>query len=247
MDWMNKVIQKYLNYLSDLFFPGNCPVCEKAPYKDGFSYMCLECEDLLAWINKNGCKFCGIPMSGFDFDGLICAACRQDPPRFLKGKCMFLLDQNGKKIIHEIKYHGAKDVLKDLPRWLKRSIPFEEFLRDSVLIPVPLHKKRLKKRGFNQSVWIAHALKKEMGDSVEVSEALIRVRDTPTQTKLNRSQRKRNVKNAFALKAKNSLEHSNKIVLIDDVYTTGATLDACAKVLIDGGFQNVYVATLGHG
>jgi ComF family protein len=186
-------------------------------------------------------------MSGFDFDGLICAACRQDPPRFLKGKCMFLLDQNGKKIIHEIKYHGAKDVLKDLPRWLKRSAPFEEFLRDSVLIPVPLHKKRLKKRGFNQSVWIAHALKKGMGDSVEVSEALIRVRDTPTQTKLNRSQRKKNVKNAFALKAKNSLEHSNKIVLIDDVYTTGATLDACAKVLIDGGFQNVYVATLGHG
>jgi predicted amidophosphoribosyltransferase len=86
-----------------------------------------------------------------------------------------------------------------------------------------------------------------MGDSVEVSEALLRVRDTPTQTKLNRSQRKRNVKNAFALKPKNSLEHSDRIVLIDDVYTTGATLDACAKVLIDGGFQNVYVATLGHG
>ena len=64
---MNKTIQKHLNYLSDLFFPGNCPVCEKAPYQDGLSYMCMECEDLLPWINKNGCKFCGIPMSGWAY------------------------------------------------------------------------------------------------------------------------------------------------------------------------------------
>ena len=244
---MNEFVQKHLNYLSDFFFPGNCPVCEKAPYKDGLSYMCLECEDLLPWIYKNGCKYCGIPMSGFDFDGLICATCREDTPRFLKARCLFLLDQNGKKVIHEIKYHGVKDVLKDLPRWLKRIPSYKEFLRNSILIPVPLHTKRLKKRGFNQSVWIANALKKEMGQSVLVSDALSRVRNTPTQTKFNMGQRKNNVKNAFALKAKNGLEHKDRIVLIDDVYTTGATLDACAKVLIDEGFQNVYVATLGHG
>ena len=110
---------------------------------------------LLPWIRKNGCKYCGIPMSGFDFNGLICAACRDDKPQFLKGKCMFLLDQNGKKVIHEIKYHGVKDVLKDLPRWLDRCGNYREFIEDSILVPVPLHKKRLKKRGFNQSSWIA--------------------------------------------------------------------------------------------
>ncbi len=244
---MNKTIQKHLNYLSDLFFPGNCPVCEKAPYQDGLSYLCMECEDLLPWINKNGCKFCGIPMSGFDFDGLICAACRQDPPCFLRGRCLFLLDQNGKKVIHEIKYHGVKDVLKDLPRWLNRSHSFKEFFENSVLIPVPLHKKRLKKRGFNQSVWIVNALKKELGEKIQVTEVLERIKNTPTQTLLSKNERKRNVKNAFALKDKNSLNFEDRIVLVDDVYTTGATLDACAKVLIDHGFQNVYVATLGHG
>jgi ComF family protein len=239
--------RKFLNHFSDLLFPGICPICEKAPYKDGLSYMCVECEDLLPWIQKNGCKYCGIPMSGFDFNGLVCAGCREEPPQFQAGKCLFLLDQNGKKVIHEIKYHGVKDMLKDLPRWLDRNPSFREFLKDSVLVPVPLHPKRFKKRGFNQSQWIADAMEKEMVGSVRVIEALIRVRNTPTQTEFARVERKKNVKNAFALKTKNCLDAKNRIVLIDDVYTTGATLDECAKALLDEGFQNVNVATLGHG
>jgi ComF family protein len=138
-------------------------------------------------------------------------------------------------------------MLKDLPRWLERNPSFREFLKDSVLVPVPLHPKRFKKRGFNQSQWIADAMEKEMGGSVRVIEALIRVRNTPTQTEFARVERKKNVKNAFALKTKNCLDAKNRIVLIDDVYTTGATLDECAKALLDEGFQNVNVATLGHG
>ena len=128
--------RKFLNHFSDLLFPGICPICEKAPYKDGLSYMCVECEDLLPWIQKNGCKYCGIPMSGFDFNGLVCAGCREEPPQFQAGKCLFLLDQNGKKVIHEIKYHGVKDMLKDLPRWLDRNPSFREFLKDSVRFPL---------------------------------------------------------------------------------------------------------------
>ena len=244
---MNETLQKSLNYISDILFPGNCPICDNEPYKDGLSYMCRECEDLLPWIYKNGCKYCGIPMSGFDFDGLICSACRKDPPVFLKGKCMFLLDQNAKKIIHEIKYCGVKDVLKDMPRWLERIPRYQEFLKNSILIPVPLHKKRFKKRGFNQSVWIANALKKELKNQIRISHSLSRVKNTPSQTSLTKKERITNVKNAFALKQRNCFSKQDKIILIDDVYTTGATLDACAKVLIDEGFQNVFVATLGHG
>jgi len=80
---MNENLRKFLNCLSDILFPGNCPVCEKEPYQDGLGYMCTDCEDSLHWIRKNGCKYCGIPMSGFDFNGLICAACRDDKPQFL--------------------------------------------------------------------------------------------------------------------------------------------------------------------
>ena len=90
-------------------------------------------------------------------------------------------------------------------------------------------------------------MKKELGDSVQVIDALIRTRDTSTQTEFDRIERKKNVKNAFALKKKICLDVEHKIVLIDDVYTTGATLDECAKALIQAGCQNVNVATLGHG
>ena len=209
--------------------------------------MWVECEGTLAWIKKNGCKYCGIPMSGYDFNGLTCAACRNDPPSFRKGKCMFLLDQNGKKIVHEIKYFGVKNILDDMPSWLGRCPSYRTFLEGSVLIPVPLHKKRFSERGFNQSMWIANAFRNELGKDVNISEVLTRTRDTPTQTKLDRSKRKRNVKDAFVINKKNTLNKSDRIVLVDDVYTTGATLNECAKTLIAEGFENVNVATLGHG
>ena len=90
-------------------------------------------------------------------------------------------------------------------------------------------------------------IQKRIGDSVQVIDALTRTENTPTQTEFDRFERKKNVKNAFALKNKNCLDIEQKIVLIDDVYTTGATLDECAKALIQEGFQNVNVATLGHG
>lgn len=244
---LNKKLRKFLNSFLDILFPGNCPICDGEAYKDGLSYMCVECEGTLAWIKKNGCKYCGIPMSGYDFNGLTCAACRNDQPSFRKGKCMFLLDQNGKKVVHEIKYFGVKNILDDMPSWLGRCPSYRTFLEGSVLIPVPLHKKRFSKRGFNQSMWIANAFRNELGKDVNISEVLTRTRDTPTQTKLDRSKRKRNVKNAFVINKKNTLNKSDRIVLVDDVYTTGATLNECAKTLIAEGFENVNVATLGHG
>ena len=217
---MNKNLLKFFNSFLDILFPGKCPICDGEAYKDGLSYMCAECEGTLPWIKKNGCKYCGIQMSGYDFNGLTCAACRNDLPSFSQGKCMFLLDQNGKKVIHEIKYSGVKNILDDMQSWLGRCPSYRTFLEGSVLIPVPLHKKRFAKRGFNQSMWIANAFKKELGEDVNILEVLKRTRDTPTQTKLDRSKRKKNVKNAFLINKKNTLSKSEKIVIVDDVYTT---------------------------
>ena len=244
---MNRLLRQICNHLSNLLFPGCCPICNSEPYQDGFSYICKECEDSLSWIGDNGCKYCSIPMSGFSFNGLICSACRDNPPSFNGGKSLFLLDQNGKKIIHELKYLGVKDILKDIPNWMGRNPSFSEFLNDSIIIPVPLHRKRLSKRGFNQSFWIAQALKKELGQNVQIVEALERVKNTPTQTLFDLRQRKKNVKNAFRMKEHISISKDSKLILIDDVYTTGATLDECAKELKRKGFQKVNVATLGHG
>ena len=124
---------------------------------------------------------------------------------------------------------------------------FLEFITGAVLIPVPLHPKKLYQRRFNQSLWIAKAFSKEAGESTAVYDCLNRIRNTPTQTKLDRTSRQQNVKNAFALKEGTCLDGYNRFVLVDDVYTTGATLNACTKVLIEKGISRVEVATLGHG
>tara|TARA_E500000331_G_scaffold263504_1_gene254506 strand:- start:166 stop:639 length:474 start_codon:yes stop_codon:yes gene_type:complete len=157
------------------------------------------------------------------------------------------MEDQAKSLIHDIKYHGARMILRDMTSWLDRSPGFREYLEGTVLIPVPLHRRRLGKRGFNQSEWIAHSFRKAVGPSVEVMDILKRKKNTPTQTELDRSERKVNVKNAFALKRRNRLRKEDRIMLIDDVFTTGATLNACAQVLRDHGFKRINIATLGHG
>ena len=240
-------VERWFNLMADFLFPGNCPVCEGPPYRTVDSYMCAECMDVIPWITGVRCNLCGIPMSGMEFGGLTCSSCREEARSFRSGRCLFMLDRMGKKVVHEIKYHGVRCVLKDLPHWLERSSGIPEYVEDSVLVPVPLHRKRLRTRGFNQSLWIAQALNREIGRGTEVSELLKRERNTPSQTKLDRKWRKANVKNAFALEPRTCLDTKKPIVLVDDVFTTGATLDSCAQVLVDMGCEDVSVLALGRG
>ncbi len=160
---------------------------------------------------------------------------------------MFHLDGVGRELIHEIKYEGVKEVLQDMPKFLERAEGFLEYVSGALLIPVPLHSRSLSRRGFNQSVWIAEALAKAAGNHTVTYDCLTRVRNTSSQTKLDRRQRRANVKNAFALKPGTCLDGFDRLILVDDVLTTGATLDACAKALIESGCREVGAATLGHG
>jgi len=242
VDWLS-----WRRALLDLFFPGDCPVCQRAAYLDDVSFSCLACIDSVAWIQNAHCKFCGLGMEGVIYGGLICKNCRECPPQFHGGRSMFYLNTAGKSIVHELKYAGEKRILDDMPLYLQRIPQFLEFLKGAVLIPVPLHPKKLYKRGHNQSLWIAEAFAKEAGVSTVAYDCMERTRNTLTQTKLNRQERQKNVKNAFALKEGTCLDGFDRVVLVDDVYTTGATLDACASALIESGICSVEVATLGHG
>lgn len=233
--------------LFDFFLPGECPICAKAAYLDDVSFSCLSCLDSVAWIQQSRCKLCGVGMDGMDYAGLICKNCREFPPLFGAGRAMFYLNKAGRQLVHQLKYDRNKRILEDVPFFLERAPQFLEFLTGAVLIPVPLHPKKLYKRGYNQSLWIAEAFAREAGVSTVAYDCLKRVRNTPTQTKLDRKERQQNVKNAFALKDGTCLDGFDRVVLVDDVYTTGATLDACAKALIDRGVGLVEVATLGHG
>jgi ComF family protein len=116
-----------------------------------------------------------------------------------------------------------------------------------VLVPVPLHPRKQRERGYNQSRLLADTFSRAAGGGTAVTELLRRVVDTPSQTRLDRRTRQSNLKNAFALVRGRPINPAQRLVLVDDVFTTGSTLNACAAALRRAGHLNLDVATFGHG
>lgn len=138
-------------------------------------------------------------------------------------------------------------LMEDLASMVANSEHYLSYIQHATLVPVPLHPTRLRERGFNQSEQIAQMLSSCAGASVRVKKLLIRKRYTESQTFLNRSKRYQNVKNAFALASDTVLNPHKSYIIIDDVFTTGSTLNACAQVLRNAGAVHLKVATIGHG
>jgi ComF family protein len=122
-----------------------------------------------------------------------------------------------------------------------------DYVRGAVLVPVPLHPRKEREREYNQSRLLAQLFAAAGGPGTRVQEPLRRVLDTPTQTALDRRTRQGNLKNAFALRKGAAITTNERYVLIDDVFTTGSTLNACARVLRRAGGVNLDVVTFGHG
>ncbi|MDR1283569.1 MAG: ComF family protein [Opitutaceae bacterium] len=148
--------------------------------------------------------------------------------------------------MHELKYHRSLHVLHDIEAIVRGHAYVADFLRGAVLVPVPLHPRKERERGYNQSVLLAECFARAAGDT-GVDCLLRRVLDTQTQTTLSREARRTNLKNAFAVAQGASIRPERHYVLVDDVFTTGSTLNACARVLRRAGASNLDVVTFGHG
>lgn len=167
--------------------------------------------------------------------------CRATPLQVAPIRAAFLFEGEIREAIHALKYRGASDILNPLAGRIAESW-HRHHLPSDVLVPVPLHANREAKRGYNQSMLIAKTIGRQVGLPV-ASEALVRVRETASQTHLNRDERKRNVEAAFSCAT--CVPFAGKhVTLVDDVATTGATLDACAKALLACGAQSVNAFTL---
>jgi len=150
-------------------------------------------------------------------------------------------------MIHELKYNTGFYVLKDIERMIARTTYYQRYIEKAILVPVPLHPVKLRERGYNQSEKVAKTLENATKGRSKVQNLLIRTLFTQTQTRLNREQRHQNVKNAFALAPNAVVIPHNQYILVDDVFTTGSTLNACARTLRDAGAKQLKVVTLGHG
>lgn len=212
-----------------------------------FRYFSDEALKTLQWTKSNHkCLTCGIPFQGEIAQDKQCTSCQELNPIFSQGLTGFHMKGLGRDIIHELKYRRGLHLQKDITKLLSTQPRLLDFIENTVLVPVPLHPRKLRKRGFNQSLVIAKSLQ-ELSKGTKILELINRERFTKTQTRFSKSQRIQNVKNAFAINPKFVINEDLNYVLIDDVFTTGATLNACAKVLKYRGARNIKVLTLGHG
>jgi ComF family protein len=226
----------------DLLFPPLCVAC-RVPVKEPHS-LCADCWASIAFLDGHVCAVCGYP---FDFDpgeGAICSACLAHPPSFVRARSVMRYDDASKKLILALKRADRLDLAPAFSRWLKRA-GLEFLVHADVIVPVPLHRRRLWQRRYNQSAVLAQWLAAISGKTADPL-SLIRVRHTPSQGEMPSAKaRRRNVRGAFRVPPERKAAVREKcVLLVDDVFTTGATLDACARALSRAGAREVLVLTL---
>ncbi len=233
----------WFNDLLDVVFPRSCISCGNAVDGGSFRHICEKFSGRLVYANPPHCTTCGYPFWGAMGKNRHCEHCYHLQPVFSRGRTMCLFK---KRMVHALKYEAALYVLEDIAPFMEKNSDIWGFLRGAVLVPVPLHPRKLRERGYNQSQYLAESFGKEVSGG-GVANLLIRKRDTLSQTGFDLKARKENLKNAFALAPKMSIDSSLRNILVDDVFTTGSTLNSCASVLRKAGVVYLDVATLAHG
>lgn len=226
--------------------PRHCLGCEaplgaSAPWR----YLCPACVRRLDFIHPPCCQTCGHPFPGIGL-GQACAHCAELRPVFEEGRCCLLHRDLAAVLVRTVKYHDGRYLHRDVAAILRRLSWMAEYVRDVQLVPVPLFPARERLRGFNQSLWLARIVAETFGLEAPCS-LLRRIRPTQTQTRLARAERARNVRRAFALAPGAVVSPDLTYLLVDDVFTTGATLNECAQVLRRAGARRLKVLTLAHG
>lgn len=231
--------------LADVMFPPSCVACRGVVEGSGFKHLCVKCAGQLDFVQAPHCTTCGSPFYGEMAGERMCPHCAGLNPAYQTGCTAVLFRGPARALVIELKYHRGLHVVADMEAIFARSAVVRAHVADAVLVPVPLHARKVRERGFNQSLLLAQALARVGGG--RVAELLQRAVDTPSQTAFDRQTRQANLKNAFALVAGARLTPDLKYVLVDDVFTTGSTLNSCARVLRRAGALNLDVVTLAHG
>ncbi len=230
-----------LSRLSDLVVPPLCHGCHEP--MTGHNTLCAICWGGIDFIRAPLCDRLGIPMP-FDTGGpMVSAAAVADPPVFDRARAVAHHTGTMRTLIHDLKFHDRDDLVRLLSGWLVET--GHELHRDAdVIVPVPLGRLRLIKRRFNQAALLARAISGRTGIPYDPL-SLVRTRRTTSQVGLTRLQRADNVRGAFAVPpTRRGRIEDRKVLLVDDVMTTGATAAACAKALRNAGAERIDVLTL---
>lgn len=229
----------------DLLYPRNCAHCG-APSPDALSYICWDCLSDTPKIEAPFCACCGDPVAGDIQHDYTCFACSRETPAFEFARSAVRYEGAVSAALRDLKYNHAVWMARDLAALLLACVRAEYSDVDFDFVSaVPLHPVRHRARGFNQSALLAASLARQMHLPIK-ERAARRIRPTSTQTGLTAPQRTANVCGAFRTGLFSHPE-GKRILLVDDVMTTGATVNACAGALKKGGAKTVHVVTVARG
>ncbi len=230
-----------LRMLADTAFPPRCPSCRSHVAADG--NFCSPCFAKLRMISAPFCDCCGIPFAIPVEVGTQCPICLETPPQFDVARAAMVYDAVSAPLISALKFHDQWAAMARMVQVMLGA--GSKLMPDAdMIIPVPLHWRRLMGRKYNQSALLAYGIAAQTGIGC-APDLLQRVQPTPPQMRLDRATRLRNVRRAFAVAEGAGAQLKDKIVLlVDDVVTTGATADACARVLKKAGAKEVRVLSL---
>lgn len=226
----------------DLLYPPFCVLCDKVLEHGSRETMCPDCQAAYPVLAGDLCVICSKPL--LDKNHERCLDCRKRVHFFEEGKALWLYENRVRDAVKAYKYSDRREMGLLFARVLARYYNEHNMWQVDSVIPVPLHRRRLRDRGFSQTELIATHFCQEVGLEL-LTDGLTRKLDTVAQEGLSDKDRMANVRHAF--EADPAVVKNRAILLIDDVYTTGATLDGCAKALADAEAGNIYFMTLAIG
>lgn len=224
-------------YINDVLFPVFCLGCQR----EG-EWVCRDCLIQIPPLTQTSCFSCDISVS----ENACCDMCRKE--RCVDVYWSLYSHQTSiiSDLVEQLKYHGASDMVRAVLSLCEQNRYVQSLIGGiDVIIPVPLHPARFRERGFNQSQYIAESIGSVLRVPV-LSLVLVRSRQTKQQARLSLEERRENVVDAFVCNSPEDVV-GKRVLLVDDVLTTGSTVDACARVLVDAGAHSVRVLTLARG
>lgn len=231
-------IKDFINYL----YPKNikCIICEAELSHNTHYSICDKCMDSLPFIVGKVCVKCGDPIKS---DGNYCLHCKNDMPLFKMCRSPFIYRDPIRHMVRNLKYDNKRYLAETLSNFV-----VSEFVKMGVdvdmVVPVPISEHRLKVRGYNQAELLCSAFVEKLHLDVR-TDVLLKVKETSSQAYLTRQEREKNLEDVFKVSDK-KLVKDKTILLVDDVFTTGTTLNECTKVLLHAGAKAVYCVTLAH-